>query len=95
MPGAGAEHGEAVDQATLEFVEEPAGGEQPRHRGALAAGQHDGVEPVEIGRGPHQRRCRAELFQTLPMEVEGALEREHTDREAGPRSCGCHQPRSA
>ena len=48
--GAGAEHRQPVDQATLQFVEEPAGGEQPRHRRALAAGQHDGIEAVEIGR---------------------------------------------
>ncbi len=91
-PGARAEHRQPVDQSPLEFVEQPAGGEQPRHRGALTAGQHDRVEPLEIGRRTHHRRGGTELHQSLAMGVEGALQREDADGQAGPGSAGVTSP---
>jgi len=90
--GTGAESGQAIDETTLEIVEEPAGGEQPGHRGALAAGQDDRVESLEVGGSPYERRRGTESFEALSMDVECPLQGEHTDREAGPGTSGVTNP---
>ena len=90
--GTGAEHGQPVDQASLEVVEEPARREQPRHRGALASGQHDRVETVEVVRRSYQRCTGAELLETLTMHVEGPLQGEYANGPADSRSGGVRSP---
>ncbi len=90
--GTRAEHREPVDETSLEFVEQPAGGEQPGHRGALAAGQHDRIEPVEVGRRAHHRGVDAESFEPLAMEVERALQGEYADDQTGPGGAGLTSP---
>ena len=53
-------------------------GDQPERR-ALAAGQHDRVEPGEVGRGAHLDRVGADGREGRPVLGERPLHREHAD----------------
>ena len=67
---------------------------KPRNRGALAAGQDQGVETVEILLAPDPRALGPYPPERGDMGVHIALNREDTD--PGPSfACVVHQPRFA
>ena len=55
-----------------------------RDRGRLAAGDHQPVEPFEIGGHAHAARLRAQLGEDLGVRLEVALEGEDADRGGSP-----------
>ena len=77
--GAGAEDRDATRGERAQRRGEPLALDPERHRRRLAAGHHQPVEPVEIGRHAHLARPRAELAEHAPVRREAALEREHPD----------------
>ena len=103
-PGAGAEHRQAGRQPLGQRIEQTGGAEQARHRGALAARHHEGVDRGEIGRRADLAGQRAEIIEDALVRVERALQREHTDEGRGagvhlgaapPPRRSSHHPRSA
>ena len=68
-------------------------GDQPE-RGALAARQHDAVEPLEVGRGPDLGGRGAGSRERVLVLGEGPLHRQHPDaRPAEARQGPRHHPR--
>ena len=97
--GAGAEHRAAGAHELAQRLGQRLALDPERHRGALAAGDHEPVEPVEVVRARAPRGPRAELLERPGVCLEAALEGEHPDsavratsRDAGagrrwPRGC--------
>ena len=71
-------------------VGQPLALDPERHRGRLAAGHHEPVEPLEVARHAHLARLGAELAQQPAVGLEVALQREDADerRDALPAPVG-------
>ena len=78
-PCARAEHRHPGGQARGERLEQRGRAEQPRHRRALAARHHQGVDGGEVSGSADLRGVRAEPGKHALVRVERALQREHTD----------------
>ena len=78
--GARAEHGQPVVEALGDRSNSPLVVEQLRHRRALAARQHERVDPVEVGRACAPDGVDdAELLRVAAVRGERALQGEHAD----------------
>ena len=71
-PGAGAEGGQPVGQPLGQRVEQPGRLEQHRHRGGLAARQHERVDLVELGGGADLAGLSAEGAQAAQRAAANA-----------------------
>ena len=58
---------------------EPLALEAERHRGGLAAGDHERVEPLELGGRAHARGVGAERLEHARVRLEVALDGEHPE----------------
>jgi hypothetical protein len=83
-PGAGAEHGHPVVRRDAIGVEQARRVEQPRHGGALAAGEHERVDTRRARRACGPDGSLAPSCSSMLLVCgERALEREDADRGAG------------
>ena len=89
--GAGAEDRRAGGGERAQRIAEPLALDPERHHRRLAAGKHERIEAVEIGRDAHLARARAERGEDLRMGLEVALQGEHAD--CGRGHAGHYQPR--
>ena len=99
-PGAGAERRHAVGEPLGERVEQAGRLEQHRHRGGLAARQHQRVDVVELRRRADLSGGRRRGSQGVGVARERALQGEDADLGghlgASHRTChSAYQPRSA
>src|SRR3954454_20089250 len=78
-PRAGAEHGRAAADELAQRLRQPLALDAQRHRGRLAAGHHEPVEPLEVTRHAHLARLGAELAQEAAVGLEVALQRQDAD----------------
>src|SRR6266508_3668601 len=91
--GAGAEHGQAGPGPLAERLEQPVAGGELADHGGLAAGEHQPVDPVEVGEAADLDDVGADRGQRPQVLADVALVGQDTDD----RGDGHHayQPRSA
>src|SRR6185503_15619143 len=72
--GAGAERGHAAANEVPERLRQPLPLDAEGHRGGLAAGDDERVEPVEVLGGAHDAGLRAEPLEHAGVRLEVALD---------------------
>ena len=91
QPGAGAEHRPPAAHEVPYGLLEAVGLDPHAHRRALAAGEDQPVEPIEVTGAPDLHGDRAEAPQRIAVGLEAALDCEHAD----PRPAAAGSPAGA
>ncbi len=64
----------------IQRIIEPCPLQMLQKRSRLPTRQHQPIQPLKLFRLPYQTRTRAQLSQSLCMDIERALQRKHADR---------------